>query len=342
MSPLFSVVIPGYNRPEPLKHTLRSVAAAAYGVGEGGVETILVDDGSAPSLEKQLAGFETCVEIHHLRQPNQGSIIARLTGLHAATGKFVLFLDSDDLIHPEKLLRHLAAHRTHQTDIVYDDMAIATLQADHDSLFSDGERVLTTNDVPDFFLRAQPAPHCPSYRRAYLTAALNAPIVPLDRRMDPAGDIWLYYNLLCHPAKIVKVDQHLTAVGPHPNERFSQHWETLGAAALLVAEGFQRRRPSTPSTIHAGALVGAVAFESWRRLPHDFHHGFSERLLAVWRNSPKGTEINLGGPVFRGLSLVLGPVNAGRLLRRLRGKPYATCRTFTTLELKRMLAAYGL
>jgi len=55
--PSVSVIIPAYERVEPLKYTLRSAAASIANSGYAG-EIIVVDDGSEPSVEEQLAGGE--------------------------------------------------------------------------------------------------------------------------------------------------------------------------------------------------------------------------------------------------------------------------------------------
>jgi len=60
MTPVLSVVIPAYGRVEPLKYTLRSAAASARAAACP-VDIIVVDDGSEPSIEEQLAGFDA----HH-------------------------------------------------------------------------------------------------------------------------------------------------------------------------------------------------------------------------------------------------------------------------------------
>ena len=72
----------------------------------------------------------------------------------------------------------------------------------------------------------------PLYRRAYLLSPLATPVVPGERRFDPAGDVWLYYNLCTNPARIHKVDAPLAAAGVHTEQRYSHHWEKLGVAAL--------------------------------------------------------------------------------------------------------------
>ncbi|MBS0630864.1 MAG: glycosyltransferase family 2 protein [Verrucomicrobia bacterium] len=338
MTPQVTTVIPGFNRVEPLKYTLRSVAAAVAALPPGAVETILVDDGSVPSLEEQLAGFTPGLPIRHVRQPNQGSIVARLTGLRAARGRFVLFLDSDDLIHPDKFKRQLAAMEEAGADVSYSDMARATLGLNYTVSGYAPDMVAGLATAPaDFFLRIQPAPHSPIYRRAYLDAALPGFCVPPLRALDAVGDLWLYYNLSPFPARIVKVDAPLTAVGPHEEDRFSRHWEKLAVAALLLGEAFLDRCPVTPATLPARIQIGETAFNTWRRLSRDYHAGHNARLLALWRRAPRGPLHRLGGPGFRLLARLLGPVNAGRVLR-LRNASYAAHRTVTAAELDALLA----
>ncbi len=92
-------------------------------------------------------------------------------------------------------------------------------------------------------------------------------------------------------------------------------------------ESFMRHCPETPETRRARELVAARAFQAWRALPRDVHAAFQRRLLAVWTNQPTAGCIGLGGPVFRFLARLGGPINAARLLRLLRGHSYDSCRT---------------
>jgi glycosyltransferase involved in cell wall biosynthesis len=335
-----SVIIPAFNRAHPLKYTLRSVAAAARAMPPRSVEVILVDDGSAPELLRQLGAFDAGVEFQIVRQANQGSIVARMTGLRACRGEFVLFLDSDDLIHPDKLSRHADAHRDGVVDIVYDDVASATLGTDFEAAFKPAHRLQSTSDASTLLLRIQPLPHSMSYRRSWLIDALSRSKVPFGRHMDPAGDVWLYYSLLGCPARIRKIDEYLTAVGPHPEVRYSQHWERLGIAALQIMESFQRTWPISPDSVREHALVGAVAFESWRRLPPDYRPDIANRLLAIWRRAPRSPDIVLGGRFCCLLARIVGPVGAGRLLR-LHNNRYERVRTLSPHELDALLRADG-
>ncbi len=324
MSPVVSIVIPAYNRIEPLRLTLRTAARAAAALP---AEIVLVDDGSSPPLQDLLAR-ELAFPVVWLRQTNAGSMVARHTGLLAAKGEFVLFLDSDDIIHPEKLVRQTAAMRAAGADISYSDMAVYRLGPDGEPVFAPGAAMAAAPDAVDFFLRVQPAPHNPVYRRDYLLRHLKAPLVPMRRDYDPVGDVWIYFNLLLHPARVVKVDAPLTAIGLHDEGRYSGHWENLGYASLRLMEDFLAACPANPATAAARTAVGECAFVSWRKLPRDFAPRFGARLLALWRQTPRGPVARLGERNFARLAGLLGAESAARLLRFWRGHRYASCRTF--------------
>jgi hypothetical protein len=339
--PRITVIIPSYNRPEPLKFTLRSVARAAKVLGEP-VETILVDDGSIPPMAEQLLGFECGTSVTQLRQANQGSIVARLTGLRAAQGEYVLFLDSDDVVHPEKLSRQLDAMKEGRADVSYADMAVATPGTDYEIAgYEPAQTLAATDDPARLFIEVQPAPHNPIYRRDYLNRALEFPIVKPQRAMDPSGDVWLYYNVAVFPARIVKVGAPLSAPGPHEEDRYSQHWEKLGMAALRIRECFMDACPDTQETLSARRAAGEAAFRTWRALPRHFNRDFESRMLAIFRRSPRGPFGRLGTSSFARLACAIGPISAGRLIRALRARPYNETRTLSPEEYTRLFAEAG-
>ena len=327
--PMLSVVIPAYNRVEPLKYTLRSVARAASALGAS-VEVLLVDDGSIPPISEQLKDFESGMAVTYIRQANQGSIVARLTGLAASRAAFVLFLDSDDLVHPDKFVRQLGLMRETEADVSYADIGAATLGTSYDvARFDLAESLEEVSDPAQFYLRVQTAPHSPIYRRSYLLQALTPPLIPTARAMDPSGDVWLYYNLVVFPARIVKVQGPLSAAGPHEEDRYSRHWEYLGLASLKIMETFMLACPPTNATAAARQAVGEAAFRAWRRLPRGFHDGFARRMLRIHQQAPRGELGRLGTPAFALLARCIGPLATARLLRALRAQPYSRVRTLS-------------
>ena len=99
-NPLISVVIPVYNVENYLKECIESILNQTL----QNIEIICVDDGSKDkSLDilKQYASQYKNITI--ISQHNKGAGIARNIGLRHASGKYILFFDSDDYMSPQTL-----------------------------------------------------------------------------------------------------------------------------------------------------------------------------------------------------------------------------------------------
>jgi glycosyltransferase involved in cell wall biosynthesis len=90
--PLFSIIIPVFNRASTVCSTIESVLNQAY----KDFEIILVDDGSSDEIEKNVSNYiaENAVIFH--AQPNSGVSAARNKGASLSKGQYLIFLDSDD------------------------------------------------------------------------------------------------------------------------------------------------------------------------------------------------------------------------------------------------------
>jgi glycosyltransferase involved in cell wall biosynthesis len=107
MPPLVSVIIPTFNRWSYLQMTIDSVLAQTY----PHIEIIVVDDGSTDQTAEGLQSYSSRIRV--IRQTNQGGTAARNTGINAATGDYLTFLDHDDLMLPTKLEQQVALLETH-------------------------------------------------------------------------------------------------------------------------------------------------------------------------------------------------------------------------------------
>ena len=330
-----SIVIPVYNRGELIRYTLESVRRAAVGLH---IELIIVDDGSSPPALESIVQAGFTVD-KHLRQTNQGLLLARLAGLAIATGRYVQFLDSDDLVAPEKFSLQLAAMDDATLDVSYTDCARTVLSGRYDELpIAADEPLRDAAEAADFFLGVQPAPHSPIFRTFWLRALVAAPLFPPSPRYNPVAEIWFYFNGAVRPTRVAHVPGALAIIGAHAGPRITGQWEKLGVASLEVMEAFTAACPRDPSSDPARRAVGRAAFEAWRRLPYDFSPVFQRRLLAVWHRAPRIPARDLGGPFFARLSRVITVAGAARLLRRLRGQPYSASRTLEPAALDRLLA----
>lgn len=104
--PLVSVIIPFYNCPY-IDQAVASVLNQTY----PNIEVLVVDDGSTIHQNK-LDPFRT--RIHYFGKANGGTGSALNFGLRCASGKYIAWLSSDDLMYPHKIARQVAFMEQHQ------------------------------------------------------------------------------------------------------------------------------------------------------------------------------------------------------------------------------------
>lgn len=98
-----SVIIPVYNRIVWAIEAIDSVLAQAH----SNFELIIIDDGSTEDISSILAKCNKDERIVYIRQENKGAAAARNLGIRKASGKYIAFLDADDLFYPNKLQTQL-------------------------------------------------------------------------------------------------------------------------------------------------------------------------------------------------------------------------------------------
>lgn len=92
-----SIIIPAYNASKSLQVCLKSIQREAL----ADVETIVVDDGSLDDTAHVVSSFERqypAFKLHYVHQNNSGVAMARNTGLSHARGRFITFVDADDVL----------------------------------------------------------------------------------------------------------------------------------------------------------------------------------------------------------------------------------------------------
>ncbi|HWH79223.1 MAG TPA: glycosyltransferase family A protein, partial [Candidatus Binatus sp.] len=97
MTPAVSVIIPTYNRWPMVGAAVDSVLAQSY----SDFELIVIDDGSTDGTAEKLACYGSRLRV--FRQANRGVSAARNFAVSRACGRYLAFLDSDDLWQPRKL-----------------------------------------------------------------------------------------------------------------------------------------------------------------------------------------------------------------------------------------------
>jgi glycosyltransferase involved in cell wall biosynthesis len=96
-SPLVSVIIPAFNAEDFIVPTIRSVLEQSW----TRTEIIVIDDGSTDSTSGRVETLGERIKV--IRQNRHGASAARNTGLNAARGTHIQFLDADDVLSPSKI-----------------------------------------------------------------------------------------------------------------------------------------------------------------------------------------------------------------------------------------------
>ena len=157
MPPTFSVIIPTYNRPEWLRAAVDSVLAQEF----EDFEVVVVDDGGTATLD-----LPADPRVQLLRQDvNTGLSGAMNTGIEAARGDYVTFLDDDDLFTPKRLSMAVPALGTAGVVVCWSEVIGAPPQARrvlegnvYDTVLDTwappkGATVIARSDIPMFDVR---------------------------------------------------------------------------------------------------------------------------------------------------------------------------------------------
>ena len=115
---LVSVVIPAFQAESTLGATLRSVLDQTH----QDIEVVVVDDGSTDGtadLIRRAAADERVVPVSY--GANRGRSFARNAGIDRSTGRWVCFVDADDLLAADRLERLVSVARDHPRSLVVTD-----------------------------------------------------------------------------------------------------------------------------------------------------------------------------------------------------------------------------
>jgi tetratricopeptide (TPR) repeat protein/glycosyltransferase involved in cell wall biosynthesis len=141
-SPLVSVILPTHNRPEMLATAISSILTQTM----QSFEIIVINDAGTdvlPALEK----FTGKGNIRHIvHDSNQGLAAARNTGIRAARGKYIAYLDDDDIFYPNHLETLTGFLESHDCRVAYTDANRALQHKTVDGFVTVKREVLHSRD----------------------------------------------------------------------------------------------------------------------------------------------------------------------------------------------------
>ncbi len=161
-TPLVSVIIPCFNREKYISDAIDSCLRQSY----KNIEIIVVDDGSSDnSVEFIKSKYNNKLKL--IIQENKGSASARNTGLFAATGKFIIFLDSDDWLSEDLVEAHVnTLNKWENVDICCADSVAMQSNGSMSEVKRSTWPDTPSNPIRLFLLKPPPFPACEIYRKS--------------------------------------------------------------------------------------------------------------------------------------------------------------------------------
>lgn len=140
-APMVSVIVPTYNRPDTLVDALRSILNQTY----QDFEVIVVNDAGC-DIENIVRFLDKDGRITYIRHgANRNLAAARNTGIRVARGKYIAYLDDDDLYHPDHLQTLVTFLEQSKCKVAYTDAYRAHQEK------RDGRYVVTKRNIPYSF-----------------------------------------------------------------------------------------------------------------------------------------------------------------------------------------------
>ncbi|MBX0302885.1 glycosyltransferase family 2 protein [Haloarcula salinisoli] len=268
--PLVTAVITTYDRPARLEAAVESVLEQTY----DSIELVVVDDHSETPAEAVLSDVDLGVLsgatiVRH--ETNRGANAARNTGIDAASGEYVAFLDDDDQWHPAKLARQVRAIERHgDAGVVYTGI---------ERVGPDETRAEIPPAVDGDMTKALLCENVVGSMSVTMVRTELAQSVSLDERFPCWADLEWYIKLSRETA-FVRVPEPLVVYDCDSVERLSRDFEKTHAGYELFVEEFE------PLAAEYGPLFrrkmrGWAAFRAGKSAFHDGRYDRARELLVT-------------------------------------------------------------
>lgn len=151
-NPLVSIIMPIYNSEEHLPTTLKSILNQTYKE----IEIVLVDDGSKDNSLKVCKNYEAIDKrIRVFTKENEGVSIARNIGIKEAKGKYIQFIDSDDILPENSTSSLVKAGEKHNAEIViggFEERIAIRKDKYKIKKYTENEKVFSAQDLASYYM----------------------------------------------------------------------------------------------------------------------------------------------------------------------------------------------
>lgn len=261
-SPLVSAVITTYNRPSYLERAVHSVLDQTY----DSIELVVVDDHSDTPASETLSGIDLSglSAVQCLRhEENQGANAARNTGIDAASGEYLAFLDDDDRWVPEKIERQVEAFFDAPADV---GAVYTGLKSDKGDGFSDSIPPVVEGNLTEALL----CENVVGSLSVFMVRTDLATEVRLDERFPCWADLEWYINLSRH-AEFRRIPEPLVIYDSGSHNRLTADIEKKQAGYDLFVEEF------TPLAKELDCYRKMRGWAAYRLGKSAYHRGFYAR-----------------------------------------------------------------
>lgn len=140
MGELVSIIMPSYNTAKYIAESIQSVLDQTY----KNLELIIVDDFSTDNTDEIVRPFLVDERIHYLKNElNSGAAVSRNRALREAKGRWIAFLDSDDLWMPEKLEKQISFMETNDYSFSYTEYEEIDVNGNKTGVYVTGPKKIT-------------------------------------------------------------------------------------------------------------------------------------------------------------------------------------------------------
>lgn len=252
-----SIIIPAYNCAHTVDATIESCLAQTY----GNIEIIVVNDGSTDNTAAVLQTFGRKIVV--INKKNGGVAASRNAGVRATDGEFVMWMDHDDLMAPERVRL--------QVEVLLSDQSIGLVSSDF-SAFITADSDFESSHIASYYSAVA---RLGGLEKIYSQSRVFAAAV---RTGDPpilVREGWIYDSLLSgnfvHPPTVVVRRCLLDQVGECDETlRYNSEYDLIVrisrvARAAYIETPLLRYRRSETQLSHGGA-GGKIALETARVL----------------------------------------------------------------------------
>lgn len=236
-----SIIIPVYRVEKTLARCVESVISQSY----DDYEIILVDDGSPDSCgeicDKMSMTYNRIKVIH---RENGGLSAARNTGIEAASGEYITFIDSDDTIAPDTLRDLMTILEKHPEYDIIEYPVFIFYGSPGGRMFTPGNHAYR-NDMPRYWHETAAYTHAYACNKIYRRHLFEDVRFPVGKVFE---DVWTFPGLLERAGTIATTDRGLyyyhansagitsTAGGNELRMLLEAHLTVLSNAALFSAK----------------------------------------------------------------------------------------------------------